>query len=322
MRTATILSGVIALGSQAIADSVHQVEWDGDWADPAILAANGALYMYATGADGPNVKLAWSHDDGATFQTMKDGPNLKDPLPSIGAWSKPNDPHSAQVWAPDVIQLPTGGYVMYYAAISASDDKKHCVGAATSDSPEGPFQPIDNALACPLDEGGAIDPVGFIDGNDIYVAYKVDGNSIGKRTPIRIQQMEADGVTLHDKPWQALSNDHEDGPLVEAPSLVKVGGTYFLFFSSNMFDTTEYDTSYAWATDIRGAWTKVKAPDAPLFKSGIDGLIGPGGADILDANGKIVFHGWTEDPKANGAARHSYMATVHIDEAGKKVTIQ
>ena len=44
-----------------------------------------------------------------------------------------------------------------------------CIGLATSDKPEGPFQPQgDKPLICQVDQGGSIDPATFRDN---------DGNS-------------------------------------------------------------------------------------------------------------------------------------------------
>lgn len=71
---------------------------------------------------------------------------------------------------------------MYFAAsaTAADDQQKHCIGAATASTVEGPYAAQTDALICDLSEGGAIDPAGFQDYNgDRYIVYKVDGNSIG-----------------------------------------------------------------------------------------------------------------------------------------------
>lgn len=52
---------------------------------------------------------------------------------------------------------------MYFSALTSQDTKKHSIGVATSKSIKGPYTPKDKPLACPLDQGGAIDAAGFQD---------------------------------------------------------------------------------------------------------------------------------------------------------------
>lgn len=184
---------------------------------------------------------------------------------------------------------------MYFSASSADDDSKHCVGAATASSITGPYTPEDNPLACPLDQGGAIDADGYKDGGTYYVLYKVDGNSISSdSTPLMLQGLNSDAITPNGDPTQLLDRDDNDGPLIEAPSLANVDGTYYLSFSSNMYDTTKYDVSYATATAITGPYTKALDPNAPLLVTGDPSNVGklsaPGGSDFNADGSKIVFH--------------------------------
>ena len=100
---------------------------------------------------------------------------------------------------------------MYFSAAVNNNSAHHCVGAATSKTVNGPYDPQPNPLFCPVQQGGAIDPAGFKDwakqgnwtvpsgsgnqgsdnswtnptwsnggsGGQRYVVYKVDGNSLG-----------------------------------------------------------------------------------------------------------------------------------------------
>lgn len=57
-----------------------------------------------------------------------------------------------------------------FSATSDKDNRKRCIGAATSQTVSGPFFPSDQELACPLNMGGAIDPAGFVDADGkVYV---------------------------------------------------------------------------------------------------------------------------------------------------------
>ena len=117
-------------------------------------------------------------------------------------------------------------------------------------------------------------------------------------TPILLQEVGPDGISLIGGPVQVLDRDDLDGPLIEAPTLARSEeGIYFLFFSSNCFTTPMYDTSFATATNIYGPYTK---SGRPLLISG-DGpdLVGPGGLDIVTDGQMVLFHGHmtvTNDP--------------------------
>jgi beta-xylosidase len=267
--------------------------------DPAIIHVAGVSYSFATNnrKNGPaliHVQMA-SSTDNVTW-TM----STKDALPNVGAWETGN-----RVWAPDVVELEDGTFVLYYSGEVKASPAHHCIGAATATLVMGPYTPQATPLACPDSAtlGGAIDPDGFFDESTgrRYVSYKVDGNSNGlggscnnmvspqKSTPIVLQEVAQDGITLIGSAIQILDRDKYDGPLIEAPAMYRSDeGIYFLFFSSNCFTGPLYDTSYATATNITGPYTKSARP---LFITG-DGpnLIGPGGMDIIKGGGMIVFH--------------------------------
>jgi len=191
---------------------------------------------------------------------------------------------------------------MYFADQVISRPDRHCVGVATSKTVTGPYAPASTPFTCHLAQGGAIDPDGFqdVDGTR-YVTYKVDGNSKGHGgdclntvppiapTPLMLQQVASDGMTLIGEPIEILDRDALDGPLIEAPSLHRTSqGIYFLFFSSNCFTGPLYDSNYATASNITGPYTRSQVP---LFITG-DGpdLRGPGGLDIVKDGTRVVFH--------------------------------
>ncbi|KIX10520.1 uncharacterized protein Z518_01603 [Rhinocladiella mackenziei CBS 650.93] len=268
--------------------------------DPAIIYVDGVSYAFATnnkgvGGEMIHVQVATSTDN-QTWAMM----DHYDALPQVAAWET-----GARVWAPDVVQLDDGSFVLYYSDELSSSPLHHCVGAATSKTVLGPYVPLDQPFACPDPnaKGGAIDPDGFHDSstNKRYVVYKVDGNSIGHGgscgntvapivpTPLVLQEVGPDGVSLVGDAVQILDRDDLDGPLIEAPSLHRSDeGIYFLFFSSNCFTTPKYDVSYATATNIRGPYTK---SGRPLLVTSDADLVGPGGLDIIKGGGLIVFHG-------------------------------
>lgn len=132
----------------------------------------------------------------------------------------PKKPPHAKYHQTNTPPQDDGSFVMYFSATTTQDLSKHCIGAATSPTIEGPYTPINGTIACPIDQGGAIDASGFKDwemrgsgwgpgagplsnstssnstddsytgspawsnggaGGQRYVVYKVDGNSPSSR---------------------------------------------------------------------------------------------------------------------------------------------
>jgi hypothetical protein len=138
-----------------------------------------------------------------------------------------------------------------------------------------------------------------------------------------LQMMESNGViTTSDAAIELFHNEEADGPVVEAPSLVKVGNTYVLFFSSNWYNSNKYETSYATATNVVGLYTKT---NKPLLVSGNeDGiqLTGPGGLDVSPDVMKVVFHGWnTTNASPNLLVDKRFMYVAEIGVVGTSVAL-
>lgn len=210
-------------------------------------------------------------------------------------------------------------FVMYYAATwpeQIEGKTMHCIGAATSNNVIGPYSPTSVPLACPLDQGGAIDPAGFEDpktGN-LYVVYKVDGNSLDTgpgacggpnasgiyhSTPIMLQQVsKEDGFTPIGPPMQILDRGPFDGPLVEAPNLFynETSGLYFLTFSSNCYSTDWYDIAFAYSTCLDAEFVK---SSYALMTTWTGAVVAPGGADTTPDGRHALYHG-TVGRDANG----------------------
>lgn len=216
-------------------------------------------------------------------------------------------------------------FVMYFAASTTADSTgRHCIGAATANNVLGPYTAQSSALICPLARGGAIDAVGYKDvTGQRYIIYKIDGNSRGnggacgntvppiQPTPILLQKVAADGVTLQGSPVQLLDNAGvSDDGIIEAPTLTRSrSGTYVLFFSSGCFVSNDYTVSYATASNIAGPYTR---NSTPLFKTGTYGLQAPGSASVWTDAQHMVFHA------NNGNVRSMYTAQITIN--GNTVT--
>jgi beta-xylosidase len=230
-----------------------------------------------------------------------------------------------------------GQYVLYYSAVTSQNLNKHCVGAATSSQPQGPFTALDYPLFCDLAAGGAIDPNGAVDpqtGN-LYVVYKVDGNSNGHGgacsndvpprvpTPIILQQVsDIDGTTLVGPGIEILTNIDEDGPLIEAPALTFEPSTqtYVLFYNSGCFTSSTYTVRYATSSSITGPYTRqgiFLATGSTAANVQI-----PGGIDVVGDGSKAVFHGDTNPGwfQGDGSKRVRSMYAIDLNLRDGKVT--
>ncbi|HEY0733753.1 MAG TPA: glycoside hydrolase family 43 protein [Herpetosiphonaceae bacterium] len=258
---------------------------DQDFPDPDTLKVGETYYAYATNSGGTNVQTATSTD-------LVHWQVIGEALPALPGWAS-----GGFTWAPEVTTTADGaGYLLYFTARDTASNFQ-CIGVATSDKPEGPFQSTaDKALICPTGEGGAIDAGSFVDEDGTrYVLWKNDGNCCGGLTRLYLQKVSADGLTLESEPVKLIENDQLwEGLVVEAPTLWKHGGKYYLFYSANNYAGLDYSVGYAVADQITGPYTKA---DGPLLKSDIQtgAAIGPGGQDIvLDKDGEpwIMYHSW------------------------------
>ncbi|KAJ5759922.1 Glycoside hydrolase family 43 [Penicillium odoratum] len=275
-----------------------------DFPDPGLIQHNGTWYAFGTNPkknDPSTIHVPVATSTNFVNWTLHEG---YDAMPNVGQWQK-----KVNTWAPDVIQRDDGKFVLYYAGESKEHAPHHCVGAAVSNGtdPMGPYTPLNESLACPHKYGGAIDPSPFRDADGkLYVVYKGDGNSVGsggycgnsktprKPVPIFLQEMKSDGITKIGDPVIILDINKTDGPLVEAPNIIRTdNGTYYLFFSSHCFTSLGYDVKYAHSTSIKGPYTRA---ERPLLQTYDFGLRAPGGATISPSGDRMVFHadcgGW------------------------------
>jgi len=291
---------------------------DSNFAGPDILRVGGVYHAYATNNDGQNIQHRTSTD--LVHWTAR-----PDAAPVLGDWVgacsfAPGGATDHCVWAPQVTAV-AGGYNLYYTARDKLAPRQ-CVGVSFSTSPDGPFVPVgSDPLVCPdgtrgaANLGGAIDASTYRENGQLYLLWKADGNCCALPATIFIQPLASDGRTLTGPPTQLIYNDQPfEGKVVEAPTLIKHNGTYYLFYSSNDFGGGNYRTGYATAASVTGPYTKSKTElmTTDLFHGTV---IGPGGQDVVtnaDGSLSIVFHGW--DPTYS--YRAMYVSTLMFSPAG------
>lgn len=197
---------------------------------------------------------------------------------------------SGDFWAPELHKVGNR-FVVYYSARSKSSGT-FAIGAAWSNSVLGPYQDIGSPLVTEPSPG-AIDAHYFRASNGKqYILWKLDGNAVGRSTPIKIQQLAADGLSRTGSITTILSNTLSwEGALVEGAWMIEQGGYFYLFYSGNGYASSRYGVGVARASSPLGPFTKSGSPI--LTSKGAWG--GPGHGSILrgpSGDWVHVYHSW------------------------------
>jgi beta-xylosidase len=258
-----------------------------DFPDPSVIYAGGQYVAYATGSGNLELQVMSSHD-------LQHWGNVTNPLPRPPLWAA-----LGFTWAPGVTQLG-GRYVMYYTARYLTTDKQ-CIGVATSSVPVGPF--VDNSLM-PLicQPPGSIDPSPFIAPNGKpYLVWKSDDNSSGNRTNLWSQALTPDGLSLVGSAGHLLEGNVTYGlepswqrMVVEGPTMVSSGGSYYLFYGGGKWDSTGSGIGYAVCSSPMGPCSDRSA--AAPWAATHGAVVGPQGPSVFrDPRGqlRLAYAAWT-----------------------------
>lgn len=304
LRPLILLAAAVSLAAPALARDEQPLfapVLDDNFPDPFILPLPGEFLGYATNADSgrANVQMA-SSPDLIHWKLIRDGAHLHDAMPTLPPWAK-----EGSTWAPEVISV-AGGYVLHFTARERKSGLQ-CLGAAFSVEPRGPFRSdATEPLVCQRELGGTIDSDAFRDADgQLYLYYKNDGNNPKFRQPTRIyaQRLSADGLQVSGDPVALIRNDQPwEAHVVEAPTMVRHGSGYTLFFSANHYgwerdqNISVYAIGYASCRGPLGPCTQ--AADNPVLHSFNDAhagcLSGPGHQAVFPVGDRqvIAFHAW------------------------------
>jgi len=225
-----------------------------DCPDPGVLKDGSTYYMVCT--PGP----------GYPIRSSKDLVHWKYHGPVFTSATKPSWA-SSHFWAPEMHKVGSK-YVVYFSA-KRSINNVFAIGAAWSKSPTGPFKDIGKPLVVEPSPG-AIDAHYFRASSGAhYVLWKVDGNAVGKATPIKIRPLSSDGLSVTGTAKTILSNTLAwEGALVEGPWMIQQGGYTYLFYSANGYASTSYGVGVARASSPLGVPSSAAAARANLGYSG------------------------------------------------------
>lgn len=260
-------------------------------ADPGVLRAGKAFYVFSTGGlgrvgRGDTASGPWD-DVGAALVGLPD-------------WAVEGE----AIWAPDAWKT-SAGYVLYFSAVAKDFDGQRCIGVATSKKlPSGDgktlFTPVEGApLVCPggrrgedtvpgrpVASAGVIDPSPFRDRDGTrYLLYKT------QQTPSSLRMVKLNAKGLHTAGQASRELLQRDG-IIENPSMVQRGSHYILLASRYGYENCSYATVWLRSTS---RWKFASAAEHSLLTTAGSGICGPGGADVarsLDGGWRIFLHGW------------------------------
>jgi hypothetical protein len=154
-----------------------------------------------------------------------------------GGWPRWAD---GRYWAPDLEHVGDQ-YLLYYTA-RLKGHRRHCIGVAISDSPDGGFRDLGEPL---IDEGGAgaIDPALLMVGDQLYLFYKREG----RPSVIFGRLLSADGLEVAGSEVALLVSrprGWEHG-VVEGPSPIVLGNTTYLLYSEGAYYSPGYSEGEA-----------------------------------------------------------------------------
>lgn len=282
---------------------------DQNFPDPFILKVGNTYHGYATNSASANVPHATSRD-------LVRWEVAGDAMPALPNWAR-----GGRTWAPEVARVG-GNYVLYFTAQDAESGRQ-CVGAAASASPAGPFRDSSGRpLVCQVGEGGSIDASPFRDADGkLYLLWKNDGNCCNQATNIYIQPLDATGLRLTGKETALIQNFALwEGNVIEAPTLHREGGVYYLLYSAGPFDSDLYAVGYATASKVTGPYRK--APENPILVSK-GAVAGPGHQTVItDGAGRtwLAYHAWTAG-QIGDAVGYRSMRLDRVTFGGGKVKV-
>jgi beta-xylosidase len=173
----------------------------------------------------------------------------------------------------------------------------------------------DGPLTCQPELGGSIDPSPFIDGDGrAYLLWKAESQAIWS------QELTADGLALTGEPHTLISADRSfERGVVEAPSLFREGGTYFLVYAAADWNSRRYTTAYATCAGPAGPCSK--PANGRILSSGSH-LAGPGGVEVFrDGDGAlwVAFHAFSEPNVGYPSSRFLHLARLRVSGDGLSI---
>jgi beta-xylosidase len=279
-----------------------------DQPDPFMFQQGGRYYLFTSQDKVPqNVPVR-----SVTTVGQWGGPS--DALPDPPAWAAPG-----VMWAPDVAQFGNHFLLYFTSQLQGVSPSTMCIGDAISTAVAGPYIASPVPFICQQSLGGSIDPRVFDDADgQPYMIWKSDQNARSNtaNTQIYSQALSADGLHLLGQPTVIFGPDESwQGHIVEAPQLVLVRGSYYLFYSGGWFNQPGYSIGAARCAGPLGPCSDTSS--TPLLGSNSQGQ-GPGEESVFsNASGYwLLYTPFSSTLPLPGPPRPVSMAHLGFGTAG------
>lgn len=249
------------------------------FADPTIFVENGEFYMTGTRPGSPQgFTLLKSRDLKHWEYASQDSMILENGKHTFG---------NKGFWAPQILKKGERYLLAYCAneqlAVAESKTLDGLYGQKEVAPVDESEKNIDPFIFTDDDGKSYLYHVRFNNGNFLWVGeYDVES---GKIIPGTLKKCFS-----NDQPWEK-TNALEAPPIMEGPTVVKMDGKYYLFYSANDYRSPDYAVGYATSDSPTGPW--IKNPHNPVIHRDIVGENGSGHGDIFcDSKGRIryVYH--------------------------------
>ena len=302
----------LLFASAAAAEPLFVPVYETDFPDPFVIEHQGEFIAYSTNSRGINLPIAVSRDLTEWAPATVGGRPI-DGMPALAPWVE-----EGRTWAPEVMKVGDR-WLLYYTARHGKR-KTQCIGVASAANPRGPFRDAaSEPLVCQYEIGGTIDANPFRDrAGQLYLTYKNDGNSVGKKTHIWSQRMAPDGLSMVGEAVALLDNDQPwEAHVIEASTMINTPDGIALLYSANHYGwephqrLSPYAMGYAMCKTALGPCTD--APSNPVLNSFNDRklgcLSGPGHQAVFRGAGGtfIAFHAWAATSGCRKATDKRYL---------------
>jgi beta-xylosidase len=258
--------------------------WNQNFPDPFVVQDGETFYAYAT------------HNGPLGFQFMSSADLVTwTPLAPVGkpSWS------SDQLWAPEVYKW-NGKWHLFYSALNPKSGKRD-LAVSVGASPKGPFEDVSILIPGrsenPGDsQDGAIDPCIFVEGGKPYLLY------IREASPraLKIVELSDDlSRTVGEARTLLFADRPIEQGILDAPTLVKRDGVYWLFYSTGWFQSWKRDASYqVWAASSKSLLGPYTKPEKPVLAGRSGETYSPGHQAVIQlASGEwwMAYHAWNAE---------------------------
>lgn len=271
---------VIAIAS--FDSCAQQLVLRGDYPDPSVVKIGNEYWASATTSNWMPAYPLLKSKDLVNWKTVSH------------VFTKLPDWADYYFWAPE-LSYDNGKVYLYYAAHKKGGNL--CVGVASANKPEGPYTDH-GPLIC--QEVGSIDAFPMRDENGkLFLIWKEDANSVGKPTPIWIQQLNEERTKLIGEKKELFRNDVEwEMNLVEGVSMVRHNDYFYAFYAAAgcCGRTCTYGVGIARSKSLLGPWEK--DTKNPVLATD-DKWECPGHGTPVDKDGKHYFMYHAYDSKTD-----------------------